>query len=427
MEAAARLPVAQVRTVGERLLVERMWIDDETAVRLAREREQGGDDVARLIEDAIEIGARVLDRERVGANADFVRAEFERAAHELEQAFVERARLVAERLDVQLASVFAPESGHVTRLLDHHFGEGSSSAVQHQVRAIVSEAMTSSRTELVRQFSSADASNPLADFKAMAAAMMKQAADRQAEQLLAMSRRLEEMGAEVRRLHAEREKQAEVAAERDRGTAKGRTYEESVYEAIDAIATGHGDDCEAVGDQRGAGGRKGDVLVAIDACAGPARGRIVFEAKSSKLSRNAALAELDDALRVRDADYAVLVVPEVEKLPARTHQLRELGGDKLFVVHDPGDGHPLALEVAYALARARVLMARTDVGGVDPAALGAEVERALGAMEDVRRVKSQLTQATSSIGEADRLLELMARAVRGHLGQIEQLLAAEVR
>ena len=69
-----------------------------------------------------------------------------------------------------------------------------------------------------------------------------------------------------------------------------------MFEAIDAIAVAQGDDCDAVGDQRGVGGRKGDVVVAIDACAGPARGRIVFEAKSAKLSKNVAMAELSEAL-----------------------------------------------------------------------------------------------------------------------------------
>src|SRR5207302_2809269 len=129
---------------------------------------------------------------------------------------------------------------------------------------------------------------------------------------------------ELERLRADDEKEAEVAAVADKGTAKGRTYEEAVFEALDAIAVAQGDDCEAVGDLRGEGGKKGDVVVAIDACAGPARGRIVFEAKNKKLSRNEAVAELEAALTSRAADYAVLVVPTEDKLPARTHPLREL-------------------------------------------------------------------------------------------------------
>jgi hypothetical protein len=117
------------------------------------------------------------------------------------------------------------------------------------------------------------------------------------------------------------------------------------------------------------------------------------------------------------------VVPSEDALPARASGLREIGGDKLFVVYDPEDGSRLALEVAYALARARVLMARGGAEGLDAAALRAEVERATGALEDVRRIKLHLTNAAGGIDEARKALEGMAERVRGHLAQIDALVA----
>jgi hypothetical protein len=239
----------------------------------------------------------------------------------------------------------------------------------------------------------------------------------------AMNDKLEKLNLEIAHLRAEKEKLVELAAVEEKGTAKGRTYEEAVAEALETIAAARGDDCDAVGDVRGEGGRKGDIVVAIDACSGPARGKIVFEAKHRKLSKNEALTELDGALETRAADYAVLVVPSEGRLPARTHPLREYNGDKLFVTFDPEDGSTLALEVAYGLARARVLMARADDGGIDATALQVEVERAQGAMEDVRRIKSQLTNATSGIETARKILDAMATGVRAHLAAIEALLA----
>src|ERR1043165_1830606 len=107
-----------------------------------------------------------------------------------------------------------------------------------------------------------------------------------------------------------------------------------------------GDDADAVGDFRGGGGRKGDVVVDIDGCAGAPRGRIVFEAKTSRKSRKEALTELEEARAQRAADYAGWVVPAEDKLPARASALREIGGNKLFVVYDAEDGSPLALQVA---------------------------------------------------------------------------------
>jgi hypothetical protein len=231
------------------------------------------------------------------------------------------------------------------------------------------------------------------------------------------------MQRELQALRDEREKLEEVAAERERGTAKGRDFEELVAEALDEIAVAQGDDCDAVGDHLGTGGRKGDVLVGLDGCAGPPRGRIVFEAKHSQVARKKALEELDQAMAQRDAQFAVWVVPSEDLLPARTHELREVNGDKLFVVYDPEDGSRLTLEVAYKLARARVLMARGEADGVDAGALQTEVERALIAMEDVRRIKAQLTSASGGIEQARQILDAMAARVREHLERIDNLVA----
>jgi hypothetical protein len=321
--------------------------------------------------------------------------------------------------------VFGPEDGHLAKELQRLFGEGSTAADQHQLRQVMLEQSARMREDLLKQFSSADGSNPLADFKAAHLRVTRDVAARQEAQLEAMREQMIALKLELEKLHGERRRADEVAAEHDRSTAKGRPYEEAVAEAVDAIARGQGDDCDAVGDFRGLGGRKGDVVVDIDGCSGAPRGRIVFEAKNSRRSRKEALAELEEALATRAGDYGVWVVPSEDKLPARAPALREVGGDKLFVVYDPEEGSRLALEVAYSLARSRVLMAKGGVEGLDASALRAEVERALGAMEDVRRVKLHLTNAASGIEEARRVVEAMAERVRGHLAQIEALLAAK--
>ncbi|HEV3229578.1 MAG TPA: hypothetical protein VGY97_08900 [Solirubrobacteraceae bacterium] len=424
MEAATQLPLTHVRTRGGRLLVDGLVLDDECAVRLAAERERAGEDPALLVADAIEIGARVLDREQAAANTEFVKTEFERAARELDAEFVDRARAVAERLDAKIDEVFGPQDGHLSKALARHFGDDSSVAVQNRVRAAVTEVAAKMREDLTRQFSSDSENNPLAGFQKASLAVIRQTSDQQAQHLRAMTEKLEALKLELAGLRAERDKQVELAAAEERGTAKGRTYEEGVAAVLDSLAASRGDDCEAVGDAPGAAGKKGDILVSIDACSGPPRGRIVFEAKDDRsLSKNRALAYLDESLAGRDADYAVLVVPS-DRLPARTQSLREFNGDKLFVAFDPEEGSTLALEVAYGLARARVLMRRGEAAGLDTDAVRSELERAQQAMEDVRRIKSQLTGATNGIEEARKLLDAMAASVRARLEQIDALLGA---
>jgi hypothetical protein len=404
MEAALPLRPPSVRTVGDRVAVDGLVVDDAVAVRLVHEREEAGEDPARLLLDAIEIGARVLDREQAGANAEFVRTEFEKQAREVETAFGERAGAVAEQLARQLEAAFAPETGVLPKTLQRHFSEESATAVQHRVRALVEEALKRSQHELVRE-------------------LMRDMARQQGDQLRAMVEKLGALEVKLERAQAEAEKQAELEAERDRGTAKGRTYEEAVFEALDAIAAAQGDDCDAVGDIEGGGGKTGDVVVDIEGCRGAPRGRIVFEAKDARLSKPRAIETLDQALAQRSADFAVLVVSGEDKLPARSTALREYGGDKLMVAFDPEEG-PLALEVAYALARARVLMARADTDDLDAAALREAVDAALATMDGVKAIKSSLTAATTKIGDAQGSIEALATRVREQLREIAAALDA---
>src|SRR5436305_5779760 len=175
MEAAPPLRNPSVRVVGDRLAIDGLVVADETAVRLVRE----GDDPVRVVEDAIEIGARVLDREQAGANAEFVRAEFDKTAREVETAFTDRAREVGERLEKQLTEVFGPDGGALAKTLERHFSDDSSAAVQHRVRELVAEAVVKAREDMRKMFSSGEGTNPLADFKVHTLTALKGAAESQ--------------------------------------------------------------------------------------------------------------------------------------------------------------------------------------------------------------------------------------------------------
>jgi hypothetical protein len=420
MEAATPLRQPHVRTVGDRVAIDGLVVEDECAVRLVSERERSGEDTVKTVREAIEIGARVLDREQAAANAEFVKTEFERASRDVQTQFAERARTIAEYFERQFEEVFDADSGQLARELERRFGDGSSVSVQNRVREAVAETLARSREDLVRQFSAADERNPLADFKSAAVRSIGDAAARSHETQRALLAQLGELKKELQALRDQKEKLEEVSAERERGTAKGRSFEERVAAAVDAIALAQGDVAEAVGDVSGATGKTGDVVVSLDATAGPARGRIVVEAKDRRLSKPGALRELDQALSARCADFAVLVVPTAEELPARLEPLREYNGDKLVVALDP-DAGTLPLELGYRLARARVLMKRADGDGIDAGAVGDTVERALAALAEERKVKQQLTGAKTGIDRAYEAVEAMARRVRELLGEIDGL------
>jgi hypothetical protein len=421
MEAAATpLRHPQVRVAGNRLAIDGLVVEDDCAARVVREREQAGEDPVKTVQDAVEIGSRVLDREQAAANAEYVKTEFERAATSLNTQFADRARQVAEYFNERVEQVFGPENGHLARELDKLFSDGSAASVQNRVRELVAESMARSREDLMRQFSTADGSNPLADFKAGTIRVLKAAEQRQHESQQVLQRQMAELEKQLQALRLEKERLEDVAAERERGTAKGRSFEELVADALDDIALAQGDVAEAVGDLKEATGKRGDVVVALDACAGPARGRLVFEAKDSRMSTPRALAELDEALAERSADFAVLVVPAEGEVPAKLQPLREYNGDKLVVALEP-DAGTLPLELAYRLARARVLMQRAEGDGIDAGAVRAAVERAVAALSEERKVKQQLTGAKTGIDRAYDLVGAMGERVRGLLEEIDTL------
>jgi hypothetical protein len=406
--------------MGDVLAIDGLVVDDECAVRLVREREQNGDDAVKAVRDAVEIGARVLDREQAGANAEFVKVEFEKASRQVQQEFTEQARTIAQFFENQFAEVFGEQDGQLAKELERRFGDGSSASVQNRVREAVNETLAKSREDLVRQFSASDERNPLADFKASAVQQIHQAAARSDATQRALLEKMAELEKQMQALRLEKEMLEEVEAERERGTAKGRSFEEAVAAAVDEIALAQGDVAEAVGDLKEATGKVGDVVVAIDACNGPARGRIVVEAKDSRLSSPKALRELDEAMAERSADFAVLVVPTEDEVPAKMEPLREYNGDKLVVALDP-DAGPLALELGYRLARARVLMKRSDADGIDGGAVRDAADRALAALAEERKVKQQLTGAKTSIDKAYEHVDAMTARVRALLQEIDAL------
>ena len=420
MEAATPLRPPHVRTIGDRVVIDGLVVEDRCAVRLVQEREAQGDDPVTVVRDAVEIGARVLDREQAAANAEFVKTEFEKASKDVQVEFADKARTIAEFFENQFAEVFGEDDGQLAKELERRFGDGSTVSVQNRIREAVADTLTKSREDLVRQFSSSDDRNPLADFKTAAVRSINEAAGRSDATQRALLQKLGELQKELQALRDEKDKLEEVGAEREKGTAKGRTFEESVFEALDDIALSQGDVAEAVGDLREATGKVGDVVVAIDGCNGPARGRVVIEAKDRKLSKPGALAELDKAMAERSADFAVLVVPTEDEVPAKLEPLREYNGDKLVVALDPESG-TLALELGYRLARARVLMKRSDADGIDAGALRDTVERALGALAEERKIKAQLTGAKTGIDKAYDLVEAMAGRVRAQLQEIDIL------
>jgi hypothetical protein len=434
MEAAQTLPLARqaVEVRDGRVLIDGLVIDDRTVVELVESRVEQGVDADESVRDAVEIGARVLDREATQAEVDFVRREFERASAEVEKAFVQRAERVAGELEEQLEEFLGTDGGAMSKALESHadklteliarnFGGDRSTAVQHQVRELVGKQLQESRQDLLRQFSAADGHNPLADFKASVLREIKQSADVGR----GLTERLGNLEAEIARLRDASAAHEQLEAERERGAGKGHDFEQRAFDLIEQMADARGDVAHHVGNERSvSGGKLGDIVIELDAASMDAKGRIVFDTKDERLSRNEAWRVLDGAMEERDADFAILLVAADAKLPAKTEALREYEGNKMLVTLDKDSLDQHALELAYRYARCRCLMARERTLDVDAAGVRTATEEALSALNDAQKIRLALTNITNTANGTRETFDAMLARVKASLESVEARIAS---
>jgi hypothetical protein len=409
-----------VRALDDRLVIERLTVADERAARVVRERAENGRRPSETVGKAIEIGARVLDSEETAANVDYVRHELEAGLGQLHSQLGDTLEEGAKVISEQIATVFGAERND---------------SVQAQIREIVATGSTEQMQALMRSLTAEDSSNPLVAVQARLGKAMLEAEQRHRQEVerlreayskeaRALQVQLGSVREEMARL-VEREAADERVAEAEKaGTRKGFTFEERVHDALDHIASARGDAAiHTGGEVAEGGGKKGDTLVEIGACDGPAQGRIVFEAKDKKLSKNDAWAELNDGMAARAASFAVLVVAGEDKVPAGRQQLHEYEGNKLIVAVDRDDPAGLPLEVAYRLAAARVAMARDRELTVDAVAVRDAADEAISTLKQAQAIRSTLTGIKTSSDKARTGLDAMVAAVQAKLERIDALVA----
>jgi hypothetical protein len=401
------LDQGNIRAIGDRIVVERLELTDERAARVIRERAEGGQAPAETVTKAIEIGARVLDTEETAVNVDYVRAEFERHAGALR----ERLDRTLEAGDEKLAERIA-----------ERFDGSRDGSVQKEIDGLVAEALEEQRLKIAKLFSAEDGANPLTDFKAAVVRGFKALDERQQNEGEANRKRIEAMQRELIELREREDADSRVAAEAERGTAKGFSFEERVHDAIERIAAARGD-CATHTGTEGAegGGKKGDTLVELGAADGPCSGRVVFEAKDKRLSKNAAWTELNEGMANRAAAFAVLVVAGEDRVPAGREQLTEYEGNKLIVAVDREEPDSLVLEVAYRLAAARVAMARDRELEIDAVAVRDITAEALTLLKQAQAIRSILTGIKTSSDKARGNLDAMVASLQEKLDRIDGL------
>lgn len=422
----------KVTVEGDEIRIESLVVSDHRAADIVRERVDLGGDEVELVRRSVEIGLRALQGADTEIEAAYVRAEFDRVAHQVSDSFGGRAEEVGRMMeeifnqavmgeDSKLQENLASHADELAEQIAAKFDPERSTAVQHEMKEMVNAELQ----RLVQHLASENEHNPLQQIKGEVLRTVERESKAQAERDKETARRLELLQQEMVKLTEREDAQARVDEAEAAGTRKGLEFEDLVDQALEKIANDRGDAARHTGSELAeGGGKKGDTLVEIGAATREfPLGRIIFESKETRLSKPAAWKELDEAMEARAADFAVLVCAGEDRVPANTEELVEYEGNKLFVSVDRDAPYGLALQVAYRLAVARVSMAKDSSLRLDAAAVRDAVSEARNALDQVRTVKSHITHASTSAEKAYEAVEKLGESVRSQLDRVDDLVS----
>ena len=286
-----------VRAIGDRLVIERLDASPTSAPRASFASGPRPASRRRVtIAKAIEIGARVLDTEETAANVDYVRAEFERHA-------ASSARAARRRRSSPATSSSPSGSPRPSTVL-------ATARCRRRSTRMLSEALEEQRTKLCPSCSRPRTARTRSRLQGSRRPRSQGARRAPAER--GRGEPQAHRGAAARGDRAPRARGRRRAGGRPRPSAAPRRASPSRSASTrrssgsrPAAATARRTPAPSGAE---GGGKKGDTLIELGAGEGPSAGRIVFEAKDKKLSKNAAWTELNGGMAARAASFGVLVV-----------------------------------------------------------------------------------------------------------------------
>lgn len=358
---------------------------------------------------ALKIGLVALKNIETTGNVDYVEKEFNRFKNDLDKQFLVLSESFNKNLEEadnlikdKLSKNFDPENGIMPQVLNRYLGEGgklsdlfdeenNSSAVA-KIKKIFGDYFDDEASVVYKLLDPNNQKSPLNSFR---------------DEIL---NRLVEIEKEIRGKET-----AKVEAQR--GTQKGFEYEGVVFAEIEKIARVFGDTCLPTGKDTGLipESKLGDVLVTLNPSAtGGATLKLIFEAKDKGMYVNDLLDELEGAKRNRGADVAVAVVSGVDTLKdvnSSIGMLRDYPNNRTICVLDKEVVDPIALEVAYKLGRAKLLLQlkAKDMKSesIDLVAINTLIDEIGKKVKEFSGIKSVLTKASTTIGEAQDQIETM--------------------
>lgn len=186
-------------------------------------------------------------------------------------------------------------------------------------------------------------------------------------------------------------------------TKKGTPYEDSVFDVLSQIATACGDEALQTGKIGGLikNCKKGDVTVSVNKVA--ARGHlvnIVYEAKSTSMSRGEWREELNLAMANRAAEVSVAVVQFVDQMPNKS-RVSIQDNQQLMVAFDPETEDPAVLGCIYNIAKAYAISRSLEGTQVSSQVIQEALEHLQASLSDLESIEGAVRTARKSLEKID--------------------------
>jgi len=186
-------------------------------------------------------------------------------------------------------------------------------------------------------------------------------------------------------------------------TKKGLPYEEAVFESISQLATASGDESLRTGQTAGLikNCMKGDITVAVNKLV--ARGHdvnVVFEAKSTSMSRQEWRKELDLAMTNRGAQVSVAVVQFLEQMPGKS-RISVQDNQQLMVAFDPETDDPAVITCIYNIAKAYAVARSLEGTQVSFKVIQESLVHLQTSLNDLESIEGAIITARKSLEKID--------------------------
>ena len=406
------VPLPAVRVDGDRILVERLVVNERSLAAALVERTP--EDRVAVVERALRIGLLAIQDAAVGMDVEVVRREFDKLLAQTEATNERAAAALGELLRTNFADGdgrlprtlerFLGDRGALQRFVGELFDESKRDSAIGRIAGLMGQYFDGDRSKLAQLLDPTRLGSPLHQFRV-------------------------EMGEGFRllneRLTALESASKARADERSRSAAKGTDFEDLLEDLLGRFARGANDLLDRTSGEAGAlmGSKKGDFVLTIDPR--QTRGadlRVVIEAKDRNVSQRGMRDELREARQNRCAAIAVAIWTP-RHAPSGVAPFALVGED-VHVVVDPDAPEPAFLEAALRLSRLLALasLAEREVS-IDPAAIARALVGVRQELDVIRTLLTQLTSITNVTQGVRSSLESLRSNILARVADAERELA----